>query len=293
MIKSMTGYGRESVDRESFSVTVEIRSVNHRFLEMSVYLPRQFMNYEDRVKRLLSDQLRRGKVDAYISIEGDGVYEKGLHVDWHLLKQYIETLNQARNHFSFSDELKTGDLLQLPNVLTVTEKENDTQQVEDALLHAVTGALRQFMDMRESEGRHLQADLENRLGKVESSINKLIEQAPKVAEDYHSRLQERVTAFLDGKFGLDEGRLMNEVAVFTDKANVEEELTRLKSHLIQFRKYLSEQEAVGKKLNFLQQEMNREMNTIGAKANNFDMSVEVVEMKSELESIREQIQNVE
>lgn len=293
MIRSMTGYGRESVETRSFSVTVELRSVNHRFSEMSVYLPRAFMIYEDQVKRLLAGYIRRGKVDAYVSIEGEGVFERGLRVDWNLLNEYKEALNQAEGQLSLSEGLTAGDLLQIPDVFTVIEKEKGAEHVKDALFQAVECAFRQLVDMRESEGHHLKLDLEERLNKIESSVNRMMERAPIVAESYRSRLQERMAAFLDGKAEIDEGRLMNEVAVFSDKANVEEELTRLTSHLSQFRNYLADGEAVGKKLNFLQQEMNREMNTIGAKGNDMVISAEVVEMKSELESVREQIQNIE
>lgn len=293
MISSMTGYGRETVKDESFTVTAEIRSVNHRFMETSVFLPPSYMNVEEKLKRLVTQYIRRGKVDVYLSIEGESGYDKDLRVDWPLVAQYTDVLRQIRDRFSLGDDLKAGDLLQFGDVFTITEKPNPAEDVEEALMRAADGALQQLTQMRENEGARLLTDLQERLGKVESAVNKLIEQAPKVAQGYHSRLQERTTAFLQGRSELDEARLMNEVAVFADKANVEEELTRLKSHLQQFRNYLSAKEAVGKKLNFLQQEMNREMNTIGAKANDFDMSIEVVEAKSELESIKEQIQNIE
>lgn len=293
MVHSMTGYGQETIDITSVSATVEIRTVNHRFLETSVYLPRPFMIYEEKVKQLAAQYIRRGKMDIYVTIAEDNVYERGLHVDWHLLQQYIEALSQARDDFSLSDDLRTTDLLQIPELFRVTDHGSVPSHVETALLDGIAGALRQVLAMRENEGEHLKADLVERLDILESSVHKLMDDAPKVVENYQSRLQEKVTSFLDGEAQLDEERLMNEVAVFSEKANIDEELTRFKSHLRQFRNYLVAEEAIGKKLNFLQQEMNREMNTIGAKANDADMSVEVVEAKNELESIKEQIQNIE
>ncbi|HEU5138482.1 MAG TPA: YicC/YloC family endoribonuclease [Bacillales bacterium] len=275
------------------SVAVELRSVNHRFMETSVYIPRPFMIYEDKVKRLLGQYINRGKVDVYISIEGEGLYNRELDVDWNLLRQYIETMEEAINRFSVSKGVGAGDLLDVPDAFVVTEKVGEVQEAEGLLLQTVGGALEQLIEMRKDEGRHLYEDLQQRLDKIEFSVNKLVEHAPKVAEAYRFRLLERMEAFLEDRVPIDEARMMNEVAVFSDKANIDEELTRLKSHVRQFRKYLSDGGPVGKKLNFLQQEMNRETNTIGAKGNDFDISVQVVEMKSELEKIKEQIQNIE
>ncbi|HEX7066463.1 MAG TPA: YicC/YloC family endoribonuclease [Bacillales bacterium] len=293
MIMSMTGYGRESVETESFSVAVELRSVNHRFMETSVYIPRPFMIYEDKVKRLLGQYIYRGKVDVYISFGGDGLYNRELDVDWNLLEQYIETMEEAMNRFSVAKGVSAGELMGVRDAFVVTEKSGEIREVEGLLLQTVNGALDQLIEMRKEEGRHLLDDLQKRLDKIEFSVKKLTEHAPKVAEAYRQRLLERMETILEGKAVIDEERMMNEVAVFSDKANIDEELTRLKSHLDQFRKYLSDGGPVGKKLNFLQQEMNREMNTIGAKGNDFDISVQVVEMKSELEKIKEQIQNIE
>ncbi|HEU5138583.1 MAG TPA: YicC/YloC family endoribonuclease [Bacillales bacterium] len=293
MIMSMTGYGRQSTETESFSITVELRSVNHRFAEISVYVPRPFMIYEDKVKRLLGQYISRGKVDVYISIEGEGLYNRELDVDWNLLKQYIETMEEAAERFSVSKGITAGELLKVSEAFAVVEKGSETGKVEEVLLQTANGALEQLLDMRRNEGRHLLKDFQQRLDQIEISLGKLREYAPKVAEAYRLRLLERIKGFLEGKVEIDETRLMNEVAVFSDKVNIDEELTRLQSHVRQFRKYLEDGGAIGKKLNFLQQEMNRETNTIGAKANDLDISLQVVEMKSELEKIKEQIQNIE
>jgi uncharacterized protein (TIGR00255 family) len=183
--------------------------------------------------------------------------------------------------------------LKIPDVFTVTESNERESGIADKLLETARGALDQLLEMRKTEGRHLHEDLEQRLALIERTIVGLSEYAPKVSESYRKRLLQRMESFLDGSADVDQGKLLNEVAVFSEKANIDEELTRLNSHVRQFRKYLSDEEAVGKKLNFLQQEMNREMNTIGSKANDFEISVQVVEMKSELEKVKEQIQNIE
>lgn len=292
MVMSMTGYGRESKEMGSFSVTVEVKSVNHRFSEISVYLPRPFMVYEEKVKRLYGKYIQRGKVDVYISVAGEGLYDRSLSVDWDLLSQYIERLKEARNRFSLSGEVTVDDLLKVPDAFAVTNKDG-AEQLEEVLLDAAGNALKQLLEMRKAEGLHLREDLQERLDKIESSVNALTEHAPKVRARYQERLSERVKTFLDGKTDIDEARILNEVAVFSDKADISEELTRLRSHVLQFRKYLNEEGPIGKKLNFLQQEMNREANTIGAKGNDVDISVHVVELKSELEKIKEQIQNIE
>lgn len=293
MILSMTGYGRESVQTDTFSVTVELKSVNHRYSEISVYLPRPFIVYEEKIRRLLAKSIQRGKVDVYISVEGTGLYNKGLEIDWSLLGDYIKGLREAENRFSLSGELSSADLLRIDDAFSVREKRGGTEDLEDLLLQTVRGALDQLIEMRINEGRHLYGDLQQRLELIKVSVNKLKEAAPKVAAAYRSRLQKRIEAFLEGKVGMDEARMMNEVALFSEKADITEELTRLESHVGQFRKYMESGKAAGKKLNFLQQEMNREINTIGAKGNDFDISVQVVEMKSELEKIKEQIQNIE
>lgn len=293
MILSMTGYGRHSKQTGEISVTVELKSVNHRYSEISVYLPRPFIVYEEKVKRLLAKSIQRGKVDVYISVEGAGLYNKGLEVDWHLLGDYVTALREAKHRFSLSGDISQADLLQASGVFSVIEKNDGASDLEEILVNTVSGALNQLIEMRKDEGLHLSHDLQHRLGQIESSVKKLKEHAPKVAEAYRIRLQGRIEEFLEGKAGLDEARMLNEVAVFSEKADITEELTRLESHIGQFRKYLEDGSPVGKKLNFLQQEMNRETNTIGAKSNDFSISVEVVELKSELEKIKEQIQNIE
>lgn len=293
MVQSMTGYGRKTHETDSFSVTAELKSVNHRFSEITVYLPHPFHIYEDQVRRLLAQYITRGKVDARISIEGDHLYDRELTVDWDLLQQYVDFLQEAGNRFSLPRQLTTGELLQVTEAFASSEKECKSKQLEEVLLQVVKGALDQLLEMRKTEGNHLNDDLHVRLNHIESALDTIKTHAPKVTERYRERLREHVRAFMEDHVAIDEARLLNEVAVFSDKANIDEELTRLMSHIGQFRKYLSEEGAIGRKLDFLLQEMNREINTIGAKGNDFDISVQVVEVKSELEKLKEQVQNIE
>ncbi|HET7629344.1 MAG TPA: YicC/YloC family endoribonuclease [Bacillales bacterium] len=293
MIKSMTGYGRKSVQTDAYSVLVEMKSVNHRFLECSIQLPRPILPCEDRIKKLVTKRLERGKINVYISVEGKELSKRTLNVDWQLLDQYVNELNAASQRYSLAETLAASDLLKIEGVFDVSETDEQSDEVTDKLLEATEGALDQLLEMRRNEGRFLYDDLEQRLALMEETIVQLKAYAPSVAEGYRKRLAERMKAYLQQNAEIDEAKLLNEVAVYSEKANIDEELTRLMSHVKQFHKYLRSEEAVGKKLNFLQQEMNREINTIGAKANDFDISVHVVELKSELEKIREQIQNIE
>lgn len=293
MIHSMTGYGRKSEQTEAFSVTVEMKSVNHRFSEISIFLPRPFFMLEEKIKRLAAKSIDRGKVDIYVIVEGSGLSEQTLAVDWDLLSQYILAIRQAKKHHSLPGEVSAGELLQIEDVFSVQDSHLETDKVENVLLKAVRDALDQLIEMRKEEGRHLEEDLVDRLDYLESSLVVLRDRIPMVVEHYRERLRERMEDYLSSHAELDEERLLNEVAVYSDKADVHEEITRLESHISQFRKYLRDGGVIGKKLNFLQQEMNREANTIGAKGNDFKIRMEVVEMKSELEKIKEQIQNIE
>lgn len=293
MIHSMTGYGRKSEQTEAFSVTVEMKSVNHRFSEISIFLPRPFFMLEEKIKRLAAKSIDRGKVDIYVTVEGSGLSEQTLAVDWDLLSQYILAIRQAKKHHSLPGEVNAGELLQIEDVFSVQDSHLETDKVESVLLKAVRDALDQLIEMRKEEGRHLEEDLVDRLDDLESSLGVLRDRIPMVVEHYRERLRERMEDYLSSHAELDEERLLNEVAVYSDKADVHEEITRLESHISQFRKYLRDGGVIGKKLNFLQQEMNREANTIGAKGNDFKIRMEVVEMKSELEKIKEQIQNIE
>lgn len=293
MIKSMTGYGKSSFSSDDLFILVEMRSVNHRFSEFSIRMPRAFMEYEDKVKRVLSKHVKRGKVDVFVTIEGEDLLHRELLVDWKLMETYIETLKRAKQIHHISDDLTLDHLLHFPELFTIIEKETEILDVGQLLVKTADEAAIELVSMREQEGVVLRNNIDDRLTNIESVWKLIKARAPIVAEDFYERLQQKLTDMLSEHIDVDETRLLTEVAVFSEKSNIEEELTRLKSHLIQFRKTLNDGGVVGRKLDFIIQEMNREVNTIGSKANDKVIGRHVVELKSELEMIREQVQNVE
>lgn len=293
MIVSMTGYGRESVTSATHTVTVEIKTVNHRFSEIAVHLPRTFLMFEDQVRQMIKQYVQRGKTDIYISIDGEGLFSSKLEVDWDLLGQYVQAKDEAARRFDLSSKGTASDLLHVPDAFRIVEQDADWKGVKETLIEAVGGAAEKLLDMRKLEGAYLHDDLLLRLKVIQSSVEKLIERAPHVISEYRLRLHKKVEDYIEGQLNVEDERLLTEVAAFADKADIDEELTRLRSHIKQFASILSDGGVVGRKLNFLLQEMNREVNTIGAKGNDFNISFEVVEIKSELEKMKEQIQNVE
>ncbi|RBW67537.1 YicC/YloC family endoribonuclease [Bacillus taeanensis] len=293
MIKSMTGYGRTVLETDSLYITVEMKSVNHRFTEVSLRLPRALLVFEDKIKRYINQYVQRGKVNVFIAVEGESIMKRAVEVDWGLMDQYVAILQQAKQKHHLSSSLTLEQLLQIPELFTVIEKETETEQLEHYLLQAVKEASLQLVKMRQIEGQAIFEDLAAKLTTIQKNQEDLYQYAPSVVESYRSRLQQRVNEFLNGSQVADEARILTEVAVFADKASIDEELTRLKSHVKQFYSILESGGVVGRKLDFLVQEMNREINTIGSKANDAAISQKVVDMKSELEKIREQVQNIE
>jgi uncharacterized protein (TIGR00255 family) len=293
MIVSMTGYGRESVTTEKHTVTVEMKSVNHRFLEISVHLPHSLLMFEDQIRQWVKRYVQRGKTDIFVSFAGEELVSGKLEVDWNLLRQYVQAVNETKEQFALPSNLTADQLLQVNEAFSVSERDVGVEHVKETLFQAVGGAAAKLLDMRRDEGTHLHDDLMLRLTKVDTCLGKLKEQAPNVVSNYRISLQKKVQDYIEGKLDIENERFLTEIAIFADKANIDEELTRLESHVKQFTSILSEGGVVGRKLNFLLQEMNREANTIGSKGNDVHISNQVVEMKSELEKMKEQIQNVE
>lgn len=291
MVVSMTGYGLGTSESERLKVRVEVKTVNHRFSEFHIRMPRQLLVLEDKVKKLLATYIRRGRAEVFISIEGEGLLTKRLEVDWSLLEQYMSHLNE----FTYRYHLHPNDALQnithLEGIFHIHEEQTDTNEIEELIMDAVKQAGEQLKDMRKAEGLRLKEDIVEQLNNLAHTADRVKEYAPSVLEQYKLRLQTRMTEFASGI--IDETRMLNEVAIFTDKADINEELIRLKSHLSQANAIIESDAAIGRKLDFLVQEMNREVNTIGSKANDAKIASEVVEMKSLLEKIKEQVQNIE
>jgi len=291
MVVSMTGYGRGFSESEKLRIQVEVRTVNHRFCEFQIRMPRQLQMLEEKIKKKLTTYIRRGRVEVFVTIEGEGLLHKKVEVDWNLVDQYMSSLDAI----TFKYQMHPNNLLQtissLEGVFLIQEQQADTTDVEILLMQAVEKAGEQLKDMRIVEGLVLKKDIKSQLDKLLVLVESLKEYAPLIIEQYRTRLQQRMMEYTSGV--VDETRLLNEVAIFTDKADINEELTRLNSHISQFGMIVEAEEAIGRKLDFLVQEMNREVNTIGSKANDAKIAMKVVEMKSLLEKIKEQVQNIE
>jgi uncharacterized protein (TIGR00255 family) len=291
MVISMTGFGRSRIASASFSVNVEVKTVNHRFSEINVRMPRQLLKVEDKIKKKLNEHLRRGRAEVYIMIEGEGAVTRKIQVDWKLLEEYYLFIKQARDKFNIEGTVLLQDLLTRNEFLHIEENEVGNEELEELVLKATEEAVLLCKQMRVIEGEELKKDLLTSLIQLDSNIEELKEFAPLVVSSYKERLMKRIEELVQGQ--IDETRVLTEVAIFADKIDINEELTRLKSHNQQFKQTLSEMEPIGRKLDFLVQEMNREANTIGSKANDSTITKKVVEIKSLLEKLKEQVQNIE
>jgi uncharacterized protein (TIGR00255 family) len=287
----MTGFGRSRIASASFSVNVEVKTVNHRFSEMNIRMPRHLLSVEDKIKKKLSEHLRRGRAEVYIMIEGEGAVTRKIQVDWKLLEEYYLFIKQARDRFNIEGNVLLQDLLTRNEFLHIEENDAGNEELENLVLRAAEEAVLLCKQMRVTEGEELRKDLLTSLGLLDINIDELKEYAPQVVSAYKERLMKRMEEFVQGQF--DETRVLTEVAIFADKIDINEELTRLKSHIQQFTQTLNELEPIGRKLDFLVQEMNREANTIGSKANDSRITKKVVEIKSLLEKLKEQVQNIE
>ncbi|MBD3106786.1 YicC family protein [Bacillus sp. AGMB 02131] len=291
MIVSMTGYGLGTSESERLKVRAEVKTVNHRFSEFYVRMPRQLLVLEDKIKKLLATYIRRGRAEIFITIDGEGLLTKRLEVDWSLLDQYMSHLNEVTYKYNLHPNDALQNITHLEGIFHIHEEQTNTSEVEELVMEAVKQAGEQLLAMRKAEGMRLQEDIAEQLKNFSDAADQVKEYAPLVLEQYKQRLQTRMTEFASGI--IDETRMLNEVAIFTDKADINEEITRLKSHLSQVYETIESDAAIGRKLDFLVQEMNREVNTIGSKANDAKIASQVVEMKSLLEKIKEQVQNIE
>jgi uncharacterized protein (TIGR00255 family) len=291
MVYSMTGFGRSTKKNEQLAITVEMKSVNHRFCEISIRIPRQWMAFEDKIKKVILPYVRRGKVEVFVNIEGDGLVKRKLHIDWELMKDYYHSLQRANEEFALHDRVTLAHLFQLEGVTEIMEEESVNEDMEQLLLAAVKEAAEQLALMRKQEGEALLVDIKERLSQIEKGVQAIEKWAPDVVEHYRERLLKRIHELVP--LPADESRILTEVAIFAEKADINEELKRIRSHLQQVAATLQTDEPIGRKLDFLVQELNREVNTIGAKANDSRIAAQVVEMKSALEKIKEQVQNIE
>lgn len=288
----MTGFGRGEASGDAGRVTVEIKGVNHRFCEVVFRMPRQFSALEDRGRKLIQSKVARGRFEVYVAWE-PSAEARAVKVDKDLALAYYNALRQLAEEIGSNQELSLDTLAKLPEVLSVEEGELTDDEIWALLEPALTQAMAGLITMREREGAILAADLAERLDRIEAFRSAALQRAPQVVEEYRQRLTRRLEELLPPTNPVDPQRLAQEVALFADRADVTEELQRLASHIGQFRQALQSDEAVGRKLDFLVQELGREINTIGSKANDAELTAAVVAAKSELEKIREQVQNLE
>ncbi|WP_251549098.1 YicC/YloC family endoribonuclease [Neobacillus muris] len=291
MVISMTGFGRGRAESGSFVVNLEVKTVNHRFCEMNIRMPRQLSQIEDKIKKTLNQYIRRGRVEVYVSLEGEGAITRNLQVDWSLVEQYYQFINQAREKYGIDEPLSLKDLLSYSELIHIEESEAGNEELNQLVLAAAKEAAISLKQMRQAEGEELKKDLLAIISQIETILTELESDAPLVVDIFKERLMKRMLEFTNGQ--LDETRLLTEAAVFSEKADISEEITRLKSHIGQFIQTLEIQEPIGRKLDFLVQEMNREANTIGSKANHSAIAKKVVDIKSLLEKLKEQVQNIE
>ena len=291
-IYSMTGYGSAKGKLEGQSVTVELRSVNNRYLDCSVRLPRTLMFAEEKVKEAVSLLVKRGKVDVFVSVQS--AHETGTVVtaDETLAKGYYEAVAQIAKELDLDIGLNAAAVARFPDVLTLERKELDKEAAGDALYGLTLQAVKEFNAMRAREGEQLREDMISKLATIESLVSVVEERSPQTVREYRQRLETRLRELLEDR-NVDEQRLITETAIFADKTAVDEETVRLRSHIAQFRAMLEEGSPIGRKMDFLIQEFNRESNTIGSKCSDAQLASVVVDLKSEIEKIREQLQNVE
>ena len=293
-MKSMTGYGRGECTMYERKFTVEIKAVNHRYNDITVKLPRAIMGFEDEIKKAISKKVFRGKLDVFVNFESFSQEDVNISVNEPLAKSYTETLRKLKSDLQLEGDVTIEMVSKFPDVITVDKNisnENTENEIRECLMKAVEDATDAFVAMREVEGETLKKNIIEKVAFVNDALQKIEERAPFVSKDYRARLEAKL-ADLD-EIQVDESRLLTEVMLFADKACIDEEITRLHSHISQMYSIVEESVPVGRKLDFLVQEMNRETNTIGSKSNDIQITNHVVDIKSEIEKIREQNQNIE
>lgn len=292
MTRSMTGFGRGEYKSEKQDFLIEIKTVNHRYSDLFLKLPRQLSFLEDKVRETISKSISRGKIDVYVSYDEHGDDSRSVQIDEPLAKAYIKSIETLRDNFNLRDDISVSLVARFPDVLKIEKTEVDEDETWQGFKKALDAALDSLVKMREVEGEGLKKDMVERASYIKSIVKIIEDYSPQVVRDYKQKLENRLKELLDQQV-VDESRIAMEVAIFADRCSINEELVRLNSHIKQFKQTLDMDQPVGRKLDFLVQEMNREINTIGSKANDIEIAKHVVEIKSEIEKIREQVQNIE
>ena len=292
MIKSMTGYGKSEQTIDSLNVTVEIKSVNHRYFEFSARVPREYGFLEEKLKKYCNSLITRGKVECYVSVEDLEEREMEVNVNETLAAGYVKALKEISERFGLKDDISAVTLSRYPDVITLHKASEDEERIWNAVKTVAETAVSKFIEMRETEGSKLRGDILSRADYIIECVEFIEGRSPETVREYNEKLKQRMKELL-GDAAVDEQRLLNEAAIYADKIAVDEETVRLRSHISQLREFMNSSEAIGRKLDFLVQEINREANTIGSKAQDVDIAKKVIAIKAEVEKNREQVQNIE
>lgn len=288
----MTGYGKGVAEKDGKSVTIELKTVNHRFLDCNFKLPRAFLFVEDGIKKLISSTLSRGHVDLYLTYEQKTLCDGGYEVDVDLAKDYLNAISKLSEQTGLSNDFTLSSLVKVPDVITKAQPVEDEDLLQQLTLDATRQALENLLKMRAKEGVSQKADISEKLDNISSCLERIKTYAPLVVEGYRKNLNARVAEVVEPSL-IDKQRLATEVALYADHCAIDEEITRLSTHIINMRALLESDEPVGRKMDFLVQEFNRETNTIGSKANDMRITQEVLSIKNEIEKMREQAANIE
>ena len=292
MIKSMTGFGRSEIVKGNRKISVEIKSVNHRYLEAGIKMPKKLNVFESRMRDLLKKYATRGKIDIFINYEDDSENQVNLKFNQNIADEYMAIFNNMSEKYNLKNDMTVGGLARFPEVITMDEVQEDEEELWHFIEEAMKAALEQFVNTRILEGENLKKDLLGKLDHMEELVTFVEKRSPEIMKEYRSKLEGKVKELL-GDTTIDESRIATEVIIYADKICVDEETVRLRSHIEHARKCLNEEGGIGRKMDFIAQEMNREANTTLSKANDIEISNAAIDLKTEIEKVREQIQNIE
>ena len=292
MIKSMTGFGHSERESRDYKISAEIKAVNHRYCDLNIKLPKKFNAYENDIRNIVKKYAARGKIDVYISYENYSEARTIVKYNSGVAKGYMDAIIKASEEFSIEPSITSSLLVRFPDVISLEDEEIDSDEIFKALAYVVEEACKNFVESREREGSHLYKDINDKLDYINGIVEEIEKRSPEIIKEYRTKIENKVAELL-GDTKIDESVLATEITIFADKVCVDEETVRLHSHIKSMRETLSKDEPIGRKLDFISQELNRESNTILSKANDVEVSSKAIDLKTEIEKIREQIQNIE
>ncbi len=291
MLKSMTGFGRAEKTVDQFNIKVNLKSVNHRYLDLAVRVPKYYYFVEDKIRQVASKYISRGKVEVFVSVERTEGSDKSITLDKGVAENYISALRGIAE-FGLEDDIKISTIAQYHDIFKIETDETDEEYITSIIADVFEDAAEDFVNTRVSEGKNMEADISLHLDNLEANLKEVEKRYPEIVAEYRARLEKKISEIL-ADVNVEETRIITEAAIFAERTDIGEETVRLASHIKEFRKAIKTDQPIGKKLDFMIQEMNRETNTMGSKANDVEISKIIVDMKSEIEKIREQIQNIE